>query len=74
MGDDRIPGRKRGNLSIVHVVDDVIGSFTGEVGSVYNSLTSDVVSGWHGGTSYLGSLGDGVYGTLTCKPNVMEDL
>jgi len=42
-------------------IDSFISSLTGDAGS----LTNDVVSGWTGATSYLGSLGDGVYGTLT---------
>lgn len=54
--DRRIEGRQ---------IDSIFNSLTGDVGSVVSSLTNDVASGWREGTSFLGSLGDGVYGTLT---------
>ena len=65
--------RNQMNSSALRPVDSLVNSLTQEANSVYNSLTNDVASEWHGGTSYLGSLGDGVYGTLTCKSGITGD-
>lgn len=59
-------------LSVLCAVDSVVNSLTNGANSIFNYLTNDVGSGWNGATSYLGSLGDGVYGTLTCKPGIAE--
>lgn len=72
MSDDLITFlvRESEELNVLYTVDTFISSLTGDAGSVYNSLTNDVATGWAGATSYLGSLGDGVYGTLTCKSGI----
>jgi hypothetical protein len=65
--------RRSEELIVLYTVDSFVNSLTGDVGSVYNSLTNDVASGWGSGTSFLGSLGDGVYGTLTCKSGCIAE-
>ena len=62
--------REPKNSSVLCAVTSFVNSLTNGAGSVFNSLTNDVVSEWNGGTSFLGSLGDGVYGTLTCKSDI----
>jgi len=62
--------REPGELSVLYAVESLFSSLTGDAGSALSSLTNDAASGWGGATSYLGSLGDGVYGTLTCKSGI----
>jgi len=51
-------------------VNSFVSSVVGDASSVYNSLTNVANSEWNGATSFLGSLGDGVYGTLTCESRI----
>lgn len=74
MSDDHISVRVPNNSSVLCEVDSVFNSLTGDVGSIVSSVTNDVNSEWNGGTSFLGSLGDGVYGTLTSKSGITGKL
>ena len=56
---------------ISFVVNSFVSSVVGDATSVYNSLTNVANSEWNGATSFLGSLGDGVYGTLTCEYRII---
>ena len=62
------PTRGPGELKfLLYAVNSFVSSVVGDASSAYNSLTNVANSEWNGATSFLGSLGDGVYGTLTCE-------
>jgi len=64
------PARGLGELNFLYTVNSFVSSVVGDASSVYNSLTNVGVSEWNGATSFLGSLGNGVYGTLTCESEI----
>ena len=65
--DHLLPRQRTQETKFSCTVNSFVSSVVGDASSAYNSLTNVANSEWNGATSFLGSLGNGVYGTVTCE-------